>query len=387
MTPVAASSDQPEHLDAVDALRGLAFLCVLHVHTAQSYVAWSHPAGPPGPFFRLAQAGAYGVSLFFIASAFTLFASHRQRLGRESSPVAAFFVRRIFRILPLFWAGIAFYFFLYGTWNRNWAEGSLGIFHFGLTFLVLHGWHPDTINSVVPGGWSIAAECTFYALAPWLFAWLTTFRRAATAYVLALGAAIALNHFARAGLAARLFPSVPAWRQASFTYLWFPAHLPTFLLGFAVYHARPYIERRSRAARHALLAGNAALLLGAGFWLHNDAADYVFPFLLAGFVALLLANPARWLVNRFTCVVGTVSFSAYITHFAAVKVFERLLAHAPSLSPALGYAAIYLPALALTLGASTLTYRLIEKPGMALGRRLVRRYFSSPVPVRLTAAA
>ena len=58
-----------------------------------------------------------------------------------------------------------------------------------LTALFLHGWHPETINSVVPGGWSIAAETSFYLLLPLLFRLVTTRTRALAflLFTLALG--------------------------------------------------------------------------------------------------------------------------------------------------------------------------------------------------------
>src|SRR5262249_22075965 len=39
-----------------------------------------------------------------------------------------------------------------------------------LTALFLHGFWPDSINSVVPGDWSIAAEMTFYLVFPFVIA-------------------------------------------------------------------------------------------------------------------------------------------------------------------------------------------------------------------------
>jgi peptidoglycan/LPS O-acetylase OafA/YrhL len=362
----------PERLESVDALRGIAFLCVLLVHSAQAVPAFSGQSE--------ACAGAYGVSLFFIASAFTLFASQQQCIGRDRAPVTAFFIRRVFRVVPLFWAGIIFYFLIYGTWNRNWAEGSLGWFHFGLTAAILHGWHPDTINSVVPGGWSIAAEFGFYAIAPFLFGAITNLRRALVGYALVLFLALILSNLARAGMVARAFPEVPAWRQASFTYLWLPAHLPTFLLGIVVFYLRPHFQKQSVDRRRSTLLANIAVLLIAARWLRGDIADYVFPVLLAFFVLSILTTPWRAVVNRFTCSVGTLSFSAYITHFAAVKVAEKLLARLPNLSSEIIFLLIYGSALTLTILVSWITYRVIEQPGIELGRRLIRTHLAAPRP-------
>ena len=54
------------------------------------------------------QAGARGVQLFFMLSAFTLFASSKVRFARDRFPALNFYVRRAFRILPLWWAAVAY---------------------------------------------------------------------------------------------------------------------------------------------------------------------------------------------------------------------------------------------------------------------------------------
>ncbi|HEY5742218.1 MAG TPA: acyltransferase [Terrimicrobiaceae bacterium] len=365
-SPLAFFDSEPGRLESIDALRGFAFIAVLLVHASQ--------AVPEFPGRDIAKAGAYGVSLFFIASAYTLLASYNRRRSKEIAPLRSFFIRRVFRILPLFWAGILFYFFIDGTWNRGWAEGSLTWFHFTLTALLLHGWHPDTINSVVPGGWSIAAEFGFYMMAPALFQIITTWRRALAGYILACALALTINSAARGGLIALLFPEVAPWRRGSFTWLWLPAHFPTFLLGFLAYHLHDPIRAFTPKMRGALLAGACVCLLIGALSLNGALADFLFPILLAGFAIALIVWPISLLVNRFTCFVGMLSFSAYITHFAALRVMENILPLLPiHLSGFAAFASLLLGTFSLTIVASTITYHGIEKPGIALGRRLVRK--------------
>jgi peptidoglycan/LPS O-acetylase OafA/YrhL len=372
------TTTEPKRLHSIDALRGLAFLGVFLVHAGQAIPSFAGKS--------LTVAGGYGVSLFFIASAFTLYASHQHRQTTDGQPVVGFFLRRIFRIVPLFWAGIIFYYLLYGTWNRGWAEGSLGIFHFGLTAGLLHGWHPETINSVVPGGWSIAAEFGFYLLAPLLFLLITSWRRAVVACVVATLLALELNAAARGGAVAKLFPLVPDWRLGSFTYLWLPAHLPTFLLGFLVFHLRaPYLALPV-GLRRGFLAATVVTLVLLAWQLRGDAADYVFPLALAAFVLALLADPVAWLVNTATCALGVLSFSAYITHFAALKAVEKILARLAVPSPELSFLFLCVGALLLTVAASWVTHRFIEQPGIALGRQIARALRPSGASINAHAA-
>jgi len=58
----------------------------------------------------------------------------------------------------MFWLAIPFFLLLTGKGAPAWEVATTALF--------VHGFHPQTINSVVPGGWSIAVEMTFYAVFP-----------------------------------------------------------------------------------------------------------------------------------------------------------------------------------------------------------------------------
>jgi peptidoglycan/LPS O-acetylase OafA/YrhL len=80
-------------------------------------------------------------------------------------------------------------------------------------------------------------------------------------------------------------------------------------------------------------------------------------------------------VNRPLQHIGKISFSGYLTHFFMLQVARKLLAkiHAGDLlSPDLYFVATVLLALAGTVLVSSVTYRLVEVPGQALGKRLIQ---------------
>lgn len=87
-------ADPEIYLPAIDGLRGIAVLMVLAVHTSQR-------VGNVGlEMFRFPligefiDAGARGVELFFLLSAFTLFRSSRAKYSEESNPRRNFYIRR-----------------------------------------------------------------------------------------------------------------------------------------------------------------------------------------------------------------------------------------------------------------------------------------------------
>ncbi len=144
-----------------DFLRGIAILGVITVHTSQSF-----PSGVSEIDF-VAGLGRFGVQLFFYVSALTMCHMWMAREG-ESNPIRKFYVRRLFRIAPLFWIAIPVYLFINGNDKSYWAPEGVGSTQIILTIMFLHGFWPSSINSVVPGGWSVAVEMTFYALFPLL---------------------------------------------------------------------------------------------------------------------------------------------------------------------------------------------------------------------------
>ncbi len=82
-------------LDSIDALRGIAVLGVIVIHAA-------NVPHVPNTIWNLALPGQRGVQLFFIVSAFTLFLS-RERRPDEAHPDRNFFLRRFFRLTPMFY--------------------------------------------------------------------------------------------------------------------------------------------------------------------------------------------------------------------------------------------------------------------------------------------
>jgi peptidoglycan/LPS O-acetylase OafA/YrhL len=83
--------------DFIDALRGYAILGVLMVHSG-GFVSASSPF-----LTNFMALGKSGVQLFYIASALTLCMSWEFRKKHEAYPVRNFFIRRFFRIAPMFY--------------------------------------------------------------------------------------------------------------------------------------------------------------------------------------------------------------------------------------------------------------------------------------------
>lgn len=381
----------------IDALRGWAILGVLLVHTALMV------PGLPGPVVRLAASGAHGVQLFYVVSALTLFLSLDLRRGQEAGSIAPFLARRFFRIAPLFWGGLLFYpLVLEGLGPRGWAPDGIGWPHILATATFLHGWHPTTINSVVPGSWSIAIEMTFYLAVPFLYRRIKTLVSALWWLLGTLLAAAVLDL-----LAIRIFPLLfprHAFLVACFRTMWFPAQLPVFLVGLVLYFTLKRFllgdapAPADRGTGTALLALSLFLFVG----LSNGGyeflpGDVVYAGAFGLFAYGLAVAPNRLFVNPVTCYLGKISYSVYVCHMALVgHVASRpahfLLKAAPALetNPLCWWVVFSIVSLILSALVATVTYHAIEVPGMALGKRIAERLRaqsrSAPEPMSRCAA-
>lgn len=382
---------EPKHFAYIDAVRGLAFLAVITFHTAGVVGAFSGKA-----FLQ----GSYGVQLFFLASAITLCNSMAVRQQEDRFPVLYFYLRRLFRIAPLFWCAMLFYWLfpaiMPSYWLGEWAPNGVHPSYFVLTALFLHGWNPFTFNSIVPGGWSIAVEMTFYLIFPFLFRLVNTPKKAALAVLFSIFYLKLLVHVGSHDphsicdeLRIHFFPGTPDFIWNFFAGLWFPSQLPVFLVGFLVYqllkNGAIQTAMKSRFWANFLLF--SCLLLLAGFFTQRGGfvpAFLLIVFALAGIIVSMSGGALRWLANRGICYIGKISYSCYLVHFAALGIVLRLLGiHLTDTArffdagkPALNFAwflAIFAIALGLTVIIATATLHLIENPGISLGRKLIRR--------------
>jgi peptidoglycan/LPS O-acetylase OafA/YrhL len=380
--PSFQRSQEVERYPFIDALRGWAFLAVLAVHV-------SPRVSTPHWLSVASLCGNYGVQLFFVISALTLFMSLHVRSSRDRHLTAAFLVRRGARIAPLFWLAAAFYVWHDGVGPRDFAPEGLGVGHILSTLLFMHGWYPSTINSVVPGGWSIAVEMNFYLLVPLCFRLINSLRRSIVVSLVVLPMSIVVSVVSRMLLKAH-FP--PSFQEliGGFTYYWLPRQLPVFLLGFVLY----FLILRARSAtpassphlrRGALLVPAAlALIIVSMIWNARLPIAYFWFSCEFALLALGLSRAPFWvLVNPASRYVGKVSFSAYLVHFLVLDLISQPLNRAcESLgiahAGALPYTVLYVCGVLLTVLIASATYQAVELPGQRFGKVLIHRFDLGP---------
>jgi len=144
------------HLPVLDALRGVAVLGVITVHTASFTMSFSGPSsGASEALSYLFASGRMGVELFFILSGFLM----GWLYSGESFSAKRFFRSRFLRIWPLWAAFSVIWFAIFALQDNEFRWSALLL---SLTFLL---WvSPSDFDTFIGGAWSIQIEVIAYML-------------------------------------------------------------------------------------------------------------------------------------------------------------------------------------------------------------------------------
>lgn len=349
--------DQRDYLSYIDGLRGVAILLVLLLHVSHTFLSSGFRFEI---FHQYTEAGARGVQLFFILSALTLFNSSSRRFLTDKRPYVMFYIRRFFRIYPLWVLVLLVWAFVN---HRTFAEvlPSL-LFVFG--FLRFDGFF-----EVVPGGWSLFVEETFYALLPILF---LKIKNLYSAMILLICLLLTQAIWSKLALSVGILHS----NQYDF---FFPLnHWYAFGLGIAAYFLIKHEALKSiaRSKRKVMLL-DLLMFIALASYLPKE------PVLAsASLVSLVVISSMRsslWfkLMNsRVLMQFGRYCYSIYLIHFILLLGLPMA---GGALLGAIGLAGssaeikilIILPLFALAnLALAFVTFNLIEKPGIKLGKKM-----------------
>jgi peptidoglycan/LPS O-acetylase OafA/YrhL len=361
----------------IDALRGIAFLMVLISH-GQRFVEIHSIMGASHPLnywvHAYAEQGARGVQLFFVISALTLCLSAYHR-KTEINAVCAFFIRRAFRILPMYYLAF-FYFAIFPILTHRTNGVGINFKDALRTVTFTTGWAPSWTDVLVPGGWSVSVEMAFYCIFPLLIIFVSTFTRAILAFLLSAAFGLACNVYAYGGLATMPI-DVADW----FHYAWLPGQLPIFMLGFVLYFCifgeKALVLSKLLHRRYMLLA---LAILCAGFFMTLPFIEqglvprhWLYGILFFG-VVIVLKNVGP---NLLTCgpirFIGQCSFSSYLIHFAVLPYVGRALnkIHLNDIDADYYFTILVMVTLVVTVAVSAATYTLVEIPGQKIGKKLI----------------
>jgi peptidoglycan/LPS O-acetylase OafA/YrhL len=355
----------------VDALRGIAIIGVLVIHCGQIGTN-EYPA----LIQNIILNGAIGVQLFFVASAFTIFLTYGNRYDKETTPTTNFFIRRFFRIAPMYYFGIIYFLGQDGFGARYWLGDASNVSTWNIlsNLLFVHSINPYWITSVVPGGWSIAVEVCFYCLVPLLFLRIRNLNQAFLFFLFT----VLLRMVLQSSL--QNFPLITSQRLwGEYLFFYPPSQFPVFACGVILYFLIRTTPAEWRVDPFVVFSLSVLFLVQ-----FITQTSFIFPghirfamaFVLLGYA--LSRKEFFILVNPVMIYIGKISYSMYLVHFAVLHWLTKFnyVDFAPSdipYFPIVNYLLRFCCLVSVTVMMSACTYHLIEVPLQNIGKSIVRR--------------
>lgn len=356
-----------DRLPFLDGLRGLAAVWVIADHSL--YLAGTH--------IKYISRGDIAVDLFMILSGFLMtyhyyLREEKEPWGRPSTWIK-FYIRRFFRIAPLYYFLLVF-FFLIGTQMAAWRMGLA--YHFNDTYTdpvrfldrswqnilmhvtFLYGLSKDYVTRTTMPDWSITLEMQFYWAFPFL---MLLFRR--FYFVLAVPLLYALCYKCNAFLYhdGYMKPSV------------LPMSMMYFMMGILLALFNRFRDDPIKAA----------CALGLTFWLAWTTQE---KFVMAlALLLMMLLNPrtvgkpmqpfSRMLSGRFAAWLADMSYPAYLIHMGLMMPIAFLCAQEAGYRALPGparFAVIFILTVIPTYAIAMVLYHTIEKNGILWGKRIIK---------------
>jgi peptidoglycan/LPS O-acetylase OafA/YrhL len=337
----------------LDAVRGVAALTVVFQHGFERVYQ---------PFVWLTDnalnLGRAAVTAFFLVSGFVIPLS----LERTGS-LRGFWINRFFRLFPLYWLSLFATIFGFHDVPRGSSFDRTNIVHVLANCTMIEEF--IGFPRALPVYWTLTVEMMFYFALSALFflRWHTK-----TLQVL-IGCCVFVTV---SGVIVPLVVGRPI----------VPVGYKVFYAASAFFGTLLYrYSKQVASLRDVWIGGGALVITGAGIYfmqhviLHSDpvVGPWTIPVSWAvgwgSFIAMFLLRD-RYRPSRAMSFIGAVSYSLYLLHFLFILPIER----------ALGYVWCVPALLVVSIAVAAVTYRTIELPMQALGRRVQRRLVPKPEP-------
>jgi peptidoglycan/LPS O-acetylase OafA/YrhL len=336
-----------KRIKELDGLRAIAVLLVVTVHMHDKL--WP----------RLN--GALGVVIFFVLSGYLItMLALREEEARGRLDFSAFYIRRTFRIFPLYYVVLAAYAVVILVLRVS--SGTVGVFVHSIPYYVFYLQEIVYFRSysTFPLGhsWTLGIEEKFYLLWPLIAFGALTFakglRRIATVVIIVILV-----------LCPALFTSIRWYQLQNYAYILMGALLAVVLedrAGFAFMHR---LRDVGLAFVLPVLTALQFSRLQADPRLYARTAYALVVMFLLGILVITEGRIQRFLSTPLLGFIGELSYGIYLVHVLCLNVAEK--AFPPG--KGLGVPAYVLTCL-ISIAVAYVLNRLVEKPMIHVGRML-----------------
>lgn len=247
--------------------------------------------------------------------------------------------------------------------------------------------------SLVWAGWTIGAEMMFYVLLPFALVFVRSIAGSIVLYLIALGASVSfVNYFDSMG------------SPETYSKLSIFGSFGIFAIGIVMYHVFRNENVQQSRVFWGLLSALAAILIGALLVVKNASFFYTDAATLRsigltkelawasvfGLVVISQAlRPLYLITNRLFVHLGDLSFSIYLCHPPVVYFLKPIYAAIYASAPGKWSALFVCAAMTFSIVyiVSLITFRFVERPGIALGEHIILRRTSRSESLELPKAA
>lgn len=339
--------------DFLDGLRWLAILLVLlsHIHYT-GFDIWD--------FFHI---WLIGVPLFFMISAYTL-ALSQDKKGIEKWRMKHFFLRRFFRIYPLYIVAIIAIFMLWyagivakrSNFNEWLFSRSNLLAHITFT----NGFSSAFMNSFRLGEWSLFNEIWFYILFVVVFPVVMSSFRKTLFFVWWMGGLYIVRNLT----------AIKIWLDATYIYQFPLYHLVDFSLGLLLlFHIhKNYFQKHILTTMQWAILSVMVLILFVGLlwaysqWFYINHLLRILSLFLISSCVLLYLPLTKLLSSKILVYLGKVSYSVYLLNLPILCMigYYNPFSQYPIYNAFLAWVMLVV--------ISSLTYKY-EEFGISLGRK------------------
>lgn len=383
------SEKKMKKYEYIDVLRGLAILGVIAVHSSQDV---------PNLWIGIEVIYGYGqlgVQLFFFASAITLYMSME---NRPNTSILSFYNRRFFRIAPLAYLAMVFYF----CWNPPLtyvAADVLGIQYRTTGIVDIHavsyidliqsitftnGFSPSNFNSyILPGGWSISVEMSFYAILPFLYFYTKSLNNSKLiTNLLLIIIFLLLCQFVLIYIFIPTVFSKNIYNNGfSFLYASIFNQIGVFLIGIISYRFL-YKPISLKLKLLSVLLIIVSIFLRSKNELFFGMNGAIYPLLSAisfSIIAISLSNVRNFESGILKIIIslGQHSFSMYICHFFVLDIIRlifKTFGFYEAINSNILVFIVCILALLITYFFSRITLKYVEYPGIQLGKKVNNKF-------------
>jgi peptidoglycan/LPS O-acetylase OafA/YrhL len=350
-------------LDFIDSLRGIAALAIVVYH--MSFL------GLPTLLEEHILLARSSLILFFIISSFTLYYSLDDKKN-EAKRFQKFYMRRFFRIAPLFYVMVLIYLVKDVLILKTFPATAEIMANFAFIFNL----YPPYFESIVTTGWTIGVEMLFYLILPLIYLGFNTIRRSIIFLVCTMAFADIVHYL--------LSQFAPFSQEIMRGYMSVASFLPVFSTGIICYLIyKNYIHKIGRAYGKIISILLFILTIFILFVVILNPDFYFIPLSERYWQAIAFSTlclslslyPNRLLVNGITTFYGKISYSVYLLHPLLIYFLKPAydFIYAGIVPPSLAFFSCFLLTLVFLTLSSLFTYSLIEKKGISYGKMLIER--------------